>query len=319
MGSSGGMEAWWMMGRWWKSNVGAILSGLFLVLLVLTSVGNTYWNGGDVSQTILMKDEDGTISAPPFPPSEDFWLGTDEKGYSLLGRAIEGAKWSIGITVLIAFLRTFFAFWIGMGMTYVPKWLYKKLEALFDSFSILPLTMVAFVILESVLLVASGTTPAPFYQRAGFEVLVLVVLVLPPLSFYMANETELIKDREFMDAARVLGGSGRHQMWRHIIPHLIPVSGVMFIQQFVQTLIIFLHLGVLGLFFGGTMVFMGPDGPEIESISQEWSGLIGANFRYMASHPWIPLVPIGFYTVTIIAAQTLLKRIEGRTGKRSSL
>jgi len=313
------MEAWRMMWRKWRRNLGAILSGLFLLLLVLASIGNTFWNGGDVSQTVLLKGEDGTISAPPFPPSKEFLLGTDEKGYDLLGRAIEGAKWSIGITILIAFLRTFFAFWIGMVMTYVPTWLYAKLEALFDSFSILPLTMVTFVILESVLLVSSGTTPAPFYKRAGFEVVILVILVLPPLSFYMAKETKRIKEREFMDAARVLGGSEGHQMWRHIIPHLLPVSGVMFIQQFVQTLIIFLHLGVLGLFFGGTMVFMGPNGPEIESISQEWSGLIGANFRYIVSHPWIPLVPIGFCTATIIAAQTLMKRIEGRTGKRSSL
>ena len=308
-----------MMWRKWRKNGGAILSGLFLLLLVLASIGNTFWNDGDVRQTVLMKGVDGTISAPPFPPSKEFLLGTDEKGYDLLGRAIEGAKWSIGITILIAFLRTFFAFWIGMVMTYVPSWLYARLEALFDSFSILPLTMVAFVILESVLLVSSGTTPAPFYKRAGFEVLILVILVLPPLSFYMAKEAKRIKEREFMDAARVLGGSERHQIWSHIIPHLLPVSGVMFIQQFVQTLIIFLHLGVLGLFFGGTMVFMGPNGPEIESISQEWSGLIGANFRYIVSHPWIPLAPIGFYTVTIIAAQTLLKWIEGKTGKRSSL
>ncbi|VXB56081.1 conserved membrane hypothetical protein [Bacillus sp. 349Y] len=308
-----------MMWKRWRKDGGAILSGLFLVLLVLASIGNTFWNDGDVRQTVLLKGEDGTISAPPFPPSKELLLGTDEKGYDLLGRAIEGAKWSIGITILIAFLRTFFAFWIGMAMTYVPRWLYARLEALFDSFSILPLTMVAFVILESVLLVSSGTTPTPFYKRAGFEVLILVILVLPPLSFYMAKETKRIKEREFMDAARVLGGSERHQIWSHIIPHLLPISGVMFIQQFVQTLIIFLHLGVLGLFFGGTMVFMGPDGPEIESISQEWSGLIGANFRYIVSHPWIPLVPIGFYTVTIIAAQTLLKWIEGKTGKRSSL
>lgn len=136
--------------------------GAIPLLLVLASIGNTFWNGGDVSQTVLLKGEDGTISAPPFPPSKEFVLGTDEKGYDLLGRAIEGAKWSIGITVLIAFLRTFFAFWIGMVMTYVPRWLYAKLEALFDSFSILPLTMVAFVILESVLLISSGTTPVPF-------------------------------------------------------------------------------------------------------------------------------------------------------------
>ncbi len=54
------------------------------------------------------------------------------------------------------------------------------------------------------------------------------------------------------------------------------IGGDVHPEQFVQTLIIFLHLGVLGLFFGGTMVFMGRTVPEIESISQE---LVGVDWR----------------------------------------
>ncbi len=92
MGDSGRMEAWRMMWRKWRKNGGAILSGLFLLLLVLASIGNTFWNDGDVSQTVLLKGEDVIISAPPFPPSKDFLLGTDEKGYDLLGRAIRGSQ-----------------------------------------------------------------------------------------------------------------------------------------------------------------------------------------------------------------------------------
>ncbi|MHC8520271.1 hypothetical protein ACPJHQ_01950 [Rossellomorea sp. H39__3] len=52
------------MWRKWRRNLGAILSGLFLLLLVLASIGNTFWNGGDVSQTVLLKGEDEPFRLP---------------------------------------------------------------------------------------------------------------------------------------------------------------------------------------------------------------------------------------------------------------
>ena len=64
-------------------------------------------------------------------------------------------------------------------------------------------------------------------------------------------------------------------------------------QQFTQTLTILLHLGLLEIFFGGTVQFLGSI-EEIESYTHEWSGLIGVYFRSLTVNPWIPLVPITF-------------------------
>ncbi|MGX1265541.1 peptide/nickel transport system permease protein [Rossellomorea marisflavi] len=289
---------------------GAHLSISFIFLLLILSLGNTVFNDGEVKQQVLLKSESGDLLAPPFAPSQEFLLGSDEKGYDLLGRVIEGAKWSIGITILIAILRTFFAFLFGIILSFQPKRLFYKIEALFDSFSILPLTMIAYVILLSVLTIESGSDPSPFAVRAGFEIFILVILVIPPLSLYIANETNIIKRKEFMNAATILGGTTIHNIFKHIVPHLSPLMIVVFIQQFIQTLIIFLHLGVLGLFFGGTIVYFGDTGAEIDSLSQEWSGLIGATFRYIYSYPWIPLVPMIFYALTILSAQKILKWVE---------
>ena len=81
------------------------------------------------------------------------------------------------------------------------------------------------------------------------------------------------------------------------------------IQQFIQVLIVLSHLGVLNLFFGGTFVDYGAGGPP-KSMYYEWSGLVGTYFRSLNFHPWIALVPIGFFTLTILAAQLMLNGIK---------
>ena len=84
---------------------------------------------------------------------------------------------------------------------------------------------------------------------------------------------------------------------------------LVFLQQFTQTLTILLHLGLLEVFFGGTVKFLGPV-EEIDSYTHEWSGLIGVYFRSLTVHPWIPLVPITFFGLTIFSGNMIVKSIE---------
>ncbi len=72
-------------------------------------------------------------------------------------------------------------------------------------------------------------------------------------------------------------------------------------QQFVSTLLLLLHLGLLELFFGGTII----SGLEADSVTKEWTGLIGQNFRHLTTHTWIVLIPIAFYSMTILSGNLI--------------
>ncbi|MGE1038586.1 ABC transporter permease subunit, partial [Bacillus cereus] len=102
---------------------------------------------------------------------------------------------------------------------------------------------------------------------------------------------------EFMMAATVLGGSNWHRMKNHVWPHVLPSFFLLVAQQFVSILLLLLHLGLLELFFGGTII----SGLEADSVTKEWTGLIGQNFRHLTTHTWIVLIPIAFYSMTILA------------------
>lgn len=283
-----------------------IISLLFLLFLLISSIGNTIFNNGHIRQVTLLYDEKGQVSAPPFSPSIQFLFGTDRKGYDLLNLIIEGAKWTIGGSILIAVMRIFIALLIGILLGMYIKKSFKNLEAFFDGFSTLPLVMMAYFLLENILSFSSSTNPSPFYQRVLFEIFVLVILAVPTLSLYIANEIRKVRTEEFIEAANVLGGSKWHILKRHILPHLYPIAIVIFMQQFIQTLIVLLHLGLLELFFGGTIRSM----DDFDSVSHEWSGLIGVYFRSLTVTPWIPLIPILFFGLTILSGNLILSSLQ---------
>ena len=114
-----------------------------------------------------------------------FLLGTDMKGYDLLHRVVDGAKWTIGISLLIAFLRTFIGLAIGLFFAFYVRKSFKTLEALFDCFTVVPMTLIGYFILDTVLRFQNGSPAPSFFERASFEIVVLVILALPFLYFIL--------------------------------------------------------------------------------------------------------------------------------------
>ncbi|WP_455661982.1 peptide ABC transporter permease [Pradoshia sp.] len=283
---------------------------LFLSVLMLLSIGNTLFNDGEIRRDAFLSDENGTIiAAPPYPPFTVFPLGSDLEGYDLLHMMIEGAKITIGIALMIAVLRIALGLLIGslLGM-YARRWI-APFEKIFSSFTLIPLSLVAAFLLHNVLMMQPDGFENPFWQRALFEVFILTIYAVPTLAIFQANEIKRLHDEDFMEAASVLGGGPRHKMKVHIFPHLKENLMQLSIQQFIQVLIVLSHLGVLNLFFGGTYVDYGGSGPP-KSMYYEWSGLVGVYIRSLNFHPWIALVPIAFFTLTILAAQLMLNGLK---------
>ncbi|MGG3522559.1 ABC transporter permease subunit [Bacillus pseudomycoides] len=273
----------------------------FLVILLVLSVGNTVFNGGKIHQVILQYDKAGRPEVPPFTPSLQFLFGTDRKGFDLFNLIIEGAKWTIGFSIIVAIFRMVIGIVIGFLLGAYVKRGFNKLQALFDSFTVIPMVMICYFILSEVLIYENGTIPVPFYQRVLFQLTVFVLLGIPTISLFVANEVKKIQTEDFIEAARILGGGKFYIVIKHIFPHLSSTFVIMLIQQFVQTMILMLHLGLLQLFFGGTVLYSG----ESESVTHEWTGLIGVYYLSLSTDTWIPLIPIIFFSLTVLSANKI--------------
>lgn len=141
----------------------------FLLLLVLLSIGNTLWNDGHIRQVTLQYDADENPQVPPFSPSLQFLLGTDRKGYDLLHLVIEGAKWTIGISILIAALRMVIGVFFGVVLGAYIKRGFSKIESFFDSFTVIPTVMIAYFFLQFASTFGSGEETTTFLKGLRFK------------------------------------------------------------------------------------------------------------------------------------------------------
>ncbi len=268
---------------------------------MIVSIGYTVFFDGNIRELTMMYNEKGELEAAPFSPSSKFWFGSDVKGRDLVQLIIEGAKWTVGASIIIAILRVIVGGGIGLLLGMYGKRSFPVISSFFDPFSIVPMVMISYFMLNEVLTFDSGAEVVPLYLRVAFQIIVLVCLAVPTVMLYVAQEVKRIKKEEFMLAATVLGGSKWHRLKRHIWPHILPSFLLLVAQQFVSVLLLLLHLGLLKLFFGGTILF----GLDADSVTKEWTGLIGQNFRHLTTHTWIVLIPIAFYSMTILSGNLI--------------
>lgn len=97
-----------------KKDVRFWLGITFLSALMIVSIGNTLFFDGNIRELTMMYNEKGELEAAPFSPSSKFWFGSDAKGRDLVQLIIEGAKWTVGASIVIAFLRVAIGGVIGL-------------------------------------------------------------------------------------------------------------------------------------------------------------------------------------------------------------
>ncbi|UOR11193.1 ABC transporter permease subunit [Halobacillus amylolyticus] len=293
----------------------------FGVIFVIVAISVIYTATADplVDKFYHIYGENGQlVSAAPHSP-EYVFLGTDELGFSILDQLLTGAKYTVLFGIAIAFLRVTIGFILAIPYAFFcPPRLQRVLEKLVDGMHFLPLTVIAYLLLSPVLLMPPGGFTTTEVERIIYQAVILTLLAVPLVIMLFGNEMKLIMKEEFVLSTKVLGGSSVHLLWKHLLPHLSARMGIVFGQQFIQTLLIFVHLGVLDIFFGGTIVSSGgfmQDPPQ--STTYEWSGLVGSSKNALMTGRWWYIIPplLGFMVV-IIAMQFVIQGIKEVQQKR---
>ncbi|MGG3563355.1 ABC transporter permease subunit [Neobacillus rhizosphaerae] len=287
-----------------------IFSALFLIILFTGSILNSVFNDGQIRQVRFHADEKGNIvDRPPYAPFTEYVFGSDPFGYDLGHMMVEGAKWTIGITITIVILRMLLSIILASFIYSLNNRIYNGLKTIFEPFSVVPQTIIAYFILFSVLWMPLDGFHTPFWLRASFQVFIIVALAIPSLTIHISGEMRHVEKEDFIEVSKTLGSSKRYIFFKHIIPHVYEKWIISFGQQFIQTLQLLAHLGFMKLFFGGTH-YPDDDTPP-RTISYEWSGVIGGDISYLYSlQPWIVLVPIGFFIVTAISVALINQSVK---------
>lgn len=284
-----------------------LFSLILIVLLVLISVFYTMYFQKDLKPIPPKTDAYGILEGPPFTSKQVPPFGTDELGYPILYLLIKGAKYTVGIAILVAFLRLVMGLIIGVGLTLFPKWVQKGVEQILSPFHYLPVSLLSYLVLVTILLSTTTLQPdfmgaAHQHERIIFEFLFLSIVGVPPLLIYFKDTTLQFLKEDHITAARVLGASKWTILRKHIWLGIKGRVAVQYVEQILQTLTLMIHLGFFKLLFGGSVVHFFPfdqKPPIYQSLTSEWSGLIGNGYANIELHPSLTIIPLVAFAVLI--------------------
>lgn len=214
-------------------------------------------------------------------PCREFWFGTDTMGRDIFSMTWSGGRVSLLIGILSAAISFLTAVVVGAVSGCAPVWADELLMRLTDILLSVP----------SLLLV---TFLQAMLGEAGIVSLSLVIGLTGWMSMAKVIRTQVkqIRNSEYVLAARCMGGSFFHILFRHLLPNFI--SSVMFmVVMNVRSAIV----------AESTLSFMGI-GLPLSVIS--WGSMLSlAEKALLSGAGWIILIPGLFLTVTLVCITSL--------------
>lgn len=183
------------------------------------------------------------------PPQGEHLLGTDEVGRDVLNLVVHGARISLTIALLATVITLIIGTAVGITSGYFGGWVDVWLMRLTDFFFVIPSFVLALVITPVILEVVGRGREILGFRPSLF--VIIVVIGMTSWAFIariIRSQTLSLKERTFVDRARVVGSGNVSIMMRHILPNLVPqiaANGALVVANaiYVETSLSFLGLG----------------------------------------------------------------------------
>jgi peptide/nickel transport system permease protein len=228
-------------------------------------------------------------------PSAVHIFGTDELGRDMLNLTVHGARISLAIGLLATFVTVALGVVVGIVAGFVGGFADSGLMRITDFFLVIP-TFVLALILTPIIqdLVGSAATEV-FGIRMSLVVIIFVIGITSWSSTarIIRSQTLSLRERAFVDRARVVGSSNGHIMRRHILPNVINLIVANAVLVFAGAVLTETTLAFIGL--GDP--FQPSWGQLLDSSQDAGAATLGA---------WWLFVPPGLAVILVVFAFTLL-------------
>jgi len=232
-------------------------------------------------------------------PSLRHWLGTDFMGRDLLSQLLAGARVAFMVGVTAAFMSIFLGTAIGMIAGYTGRAVDTLLMRLADMIMVMPTLLVVLML-------------AALFGQLSIWTIVLIIALFrwPGVSRVIRAQTLSLKQRPFIEAAKVAGASHLRIVFRHIMPHVLPLAFLYMTFRVTAAIIIEAALAFLGFGDPGTVSW---------GMMLQWVWKTGHMFKapYWLLPPGIciSLITLSFYMLGRAMDEVLDPRLrkEGET------
>lgn len=209
------------------------------------------------------------------PPSTTYWLGTDNFGRDLLTRILYGAR----ISLLVGLVPTFISLVIGAFMGIVSGYFGGRIDFAIMRFADMKIAFPS-LLLAMVVMYTLGANL--------FNIFIALSLVgWAGVARVMRSQTLVLKEKEFIEAARANGTKNSVIMFRHIFPNVVPTLIVLFSLSIPEAIMWESSLSFLGV--------------GVQPPDASWGLLVAKGKEYLLAAPLVAIMPGVAILITVLA------------------
>ena len=212
-------------------------------------------------------------------PSGAHLLGTDQLARDILSRMLYGARVSLSIGLIAVAISASMGTLVGAAAGYLGGWVDTVLMRTVD------------VVMSFPRLILLITIIAVFEPSIFLIVVVLGLTQWPGTARLVRGEVLSLREREFVQAAEVLGFSKARILARHLIPNALAPVIIAATLGIGNTIVLEAGLSFLGL--------------GVQPPTPSWGTMVADGQTYMVRAWWLSALP-GLAIVTVVLAFNLV-------------
>jgi peptide/nickel transport system permease protein len=265
-----------------KMRANTAIGGFLIGILFATAVTAAFWTPFDPLKV--------NLRARLQPPSALYWLGTDEFGRDVLSRVMVGAGTSVVISFLTVLLAVAAGMAIGCAAGYVRGWTDRIIMAVNDALLAFPGILLALAVM-----IVVGA------NKVGL-ILALGLAYIPSVVRVVRGTVLSIREKEYIEASRVIGNSEAYSMVRHVMPNAIAPVVVLATSMFGWVLLAESALSFLGL--------------GVPPPAPTWGNMLAASRPFMETAAWLSIAPGLCIALTLLGVNLLGDSLRDRLDPR---
>jgi peptide/nickel transport system permease protein len=212
------------------------------------------------------------------PPGGNFLMGTDNFGRDIFSRLCFGARLSLGIGFAVVLVTGVIGTACGLAAGFfrrLDEWLMRVMDAL-----------MAFPAVMLALAIAAALGPS-----AANAVIALSVVYIPRTARIVRASTLVVREMDYVQAARAFGGRNGWIILRHVLPNIMAPLIVQLTFIFAYAVLAESILSFLGV---------GPPPP-----TPTWGNMVAEGKDYIREAWWIAMFPGLAICITVLGLNLL--------------
>lgn len=233
--------------------IGCLIVGAFIVMALFPSLF-TGFHPDEIDSSAMLQ-----------APSLKHWFGTDNYGRDLFTRCIHATRIDLAIGIFAMLVPCIIGTALGLVSGYYGGWIDNLIMRILDIFMAFPYMVLAIMIVAII-----GT---------GIAALFISIWLVGWKEYarLIRSEVLVIKNAEYVEAARVLGYSDFRIITRSILPNVFSSSLVYGASDVVMCMMSGAAMSYLGL--------------GVQAPTAEWGAIISGGKAFLSEAIWITVFP----------------------------